>query len=369
MKERDRSVDVLRGIGIIAVVAGHASSGMGLAPFSPYSFHMPLFFFLSGMFFREGEIEGARSLAAHIKTFLLPTTACIVFYAFLCKLLAAFGFAALDRPITLTNLFLTQFSTSGAYPFTSPYWFIPSLFLVRVYFGGVHTRLIRLTGGGTGRSLAIVEGLFLLAYLSMSVGSIVLSRELYAVKSMSLIKIGILHITFASFFYYFGFVCAKYRLQRYMAGVFVLFALYVIQQHLWATGTVLDFWMQIMKFESPILPIVTSLTGVAFFFGISQLIAAHRGASPLAYIGGKGLPIVLHQLFGFFVLNLILCGLGFIRPGDITGQYFQWHTEKTWPLYVIFGVVVPLLIDRYVVGRSKRALSNVVERWRLRITG
>jgi hypothetical protein len=145
--------------------------------------------------------------------------------------------------------------------------------------------------------------------------------------------------------------------------------LYAVQQQLWSAGTVLDFWMQVMKFEHPILPILTSLTGIAFFFGISQMIAAHRGARILAFIGEKGLPIVLHQLFGFFVLNLVLCGFGVLKPSDVAGQYFQWHTEKTWPLYVICGIVVPLLIDRYVVGKVKSGVSSIVARWRSSPTG
>ncbi|WP_411740358.1 acyltransferase family protein [Pseudomonas sp. BF-B-26] len=51
MKERNFSVDVLRGIGILLVVSGHASSGSSMNVFAPYSFHMPLFFFISGLFF------------------------------------------------------------------------------------------------------------------------------------------------------------------------------------------------------------------------------------------------------------------------------------------------------------------------------
>lgn len=69
--------DVARGIGIILVVFEHAARGIvsaGLAPYSDafklqdaaiYSFHMPLFFFLSGCFFSRGAglVEFARSRA------------------------------------------------------------------------------------------------------------------------------------------------------------------------------------------------------------------------------------------------------------------------------------------------------------------
>lgn len=47
MKERDFFIDVLKGWGIILVIWGHSSQFL----FNEiYSFHMPLFFFLSDVF-------------------------------------------------------------------------------------------------------------------------------------------------------------------------------------------------------------------------------------------------------------------------------------------------------------------------------
>ena len=47
-------VDIAKGIGIILVVMGHNDFAL-IAPFAHkliYSFHMPMFFFMSGMFFK-----------------------------------------------------------------------------------------------------------------------------------------------------------------------------------------------------------------------------------------------------------------------------------------------------------------------------
>lgn len=57
MKYRDTTVDVAKGLGIFLVVLGHVPIPMWLA--TPiYMFHMPLFFFLSGMFFHLEEKLG-----------------------------------------------------------------------------------------------------------------------------------------------------------------------------------------------------------------------------------------------------------------------------------------------------------------------
>jgi fucose 4-O-acetylase-like acetyltransferase len=83
---RDLWVDYAKGIGIVLVVYGHVASGLfnagipvdehafRLADSVVYSFHMPLFFFLSGLFFYSSlEKRGAvRMVASKVDTILYP---------------------------------------------------------------------------------------------------------------------------------------------------------------------------------------------------------------------------------------------------------------------------------------------------------
>lgn len=46
-------IDVAKGVAILLVVVGHVSSLPAPIKSSLYSFHMPLFFLLSGFFFRQ----------------------------------------------------------------------------------------------------------------------------------------------------------------------------------------------------------------------------------------------------------------------------------------------------------------------------
>lgn len=45
-------IDVAKGIGILAVILGHCSLSRQIA-WTIYSFHMPLFFIIGGLFFRN----------------------------------------------------------------------------------------------------------------------------------------------------------------------------------------------------------------------------------------------------------------------------------------------------------------------------
>lgn len=54
---RDRSIDAAKGIAIILVVLGHVCTGIPWLVKWIYSFHMPLFFMISG-YLREGKEYG-----------------------------------------------------------------------------------------------------------------------------------------------------------------------------------------------------------------------------------------------------------------------------------------------------------------------
>lgn len=364
MAERDQSIDVLRGIGIIFVVAGHAGSGTGLAAFSPYSFHMPLFFFLSGLFFSEGAPErfGA-SVFKGVRSLLLPTTLCFIGYALISQVLGAFGFTGLSRPLSLRDIFFDQFFGSGAYRFTSPYWFIPVLFFARLYFCVVHAQLAIFAQRVLGCREKALHALFGLGYLLAALAAVHACRRMYQFGDIQWSIIIPLRIVFGAFFYYLGYLCATYRVNRALTSIIMLAVIYVAGQQLTTTGKVLDFWMQIMKFETTILPIVTSILGIGFFYGAAILVSGNRAARVVAFVGKNGMPIVLHQLFGFFLVNAALCALGIIQPATVVNQYYQWHPEHMWFVYVLAGLSVPILLDKYlIVPTVTLALSRASRR-------
>jgi fucose 4-O-acetylase-like acetyltransferase len=68
--ERNDTIDIMKGIGIISVVLGHC----GLLPpkiiHFIYSFHMPLFFIIAGYFYKERGVVA--SLQKDAKRLLFP---------------------------------------------------------------------------------------------------------------------------------------------------------------------------------------------------------------------------------------------------------------------------------------------------------
>ena len=54
MKKRIEYIDIAKGVAIILVLLGHIETCPAGLKSSIYSFHMPLFFILSGYFMKEG---------------------------------------------------------------------------------------------------------------------------------------------------------------------------------------------------------------------------------------------------------------------------------------------------------------------------
>ena len=73
MKERNFIVDITRGLALFWVILGHLVSTKSVLFRWIFSFHMPLFFFLSGMLFNHNKYKNFRSfLKEKLKKRVLP---------------------------------------------------------------------------------------------------------------------------------------------------------------------------------------------------------------------------------------------------------------------------------------------------------
>lgn len=70
-QKRIEYLDIFRGIGIFLMVMGHTDFG-GVWSYFIHAFHMPMFFFISGYFYKEKSISTLEILTKKIKTLLLP---------------------------------------------------------------------------------------------------------------------------------------------------------------------------------------------------------------------------------------------------------------------------------------------------------
>ena len=134
MKERYDYLDIARGLGILMVVWAHIMI-TGWTHKMIYAFHMPLFFFLSGMVFQKGKFHSFSQFFTHrAKRLLLPyviySVATWIFWA-------AFRYIRHDEVESYFMPLLQTFIAQGSGAFivhNSALWFIPCLFLTEILY-------------------------------------------------------------------------------------------------------------------------------------------------------------------------------------------------------------------------------------------
>jgi len=126
--ERVKYIDVARGIGILLVALAHADVSI----FSPYlhqliySFHMPLFFFLSGYFFNP-DTPFWSLLKKRFSSILKPYFVTILFIY-----IASISFTNM-RFVTAFGRITKSMYATGYYLDWVQLWFLPSLFVTSLF--------------------------------------------------------------------------------------------------------------------------------------------------------------------------------------------------------------------------------------------
>lgn len=127
---RSETLDIAKGIGIILVVVGHSwlvLSEPGILFQIIYSFHVPLFFFLSGIFVKEN-IHTINHIFRKIESLLKP-------YFVISILILLFTLVKsylTNGNLSYINGIINVFYASGDKIMSTPTWFLPSLFITLI---------------------------------------------------------------------------------------------------------------------------------------------------------------------------------------------------------------------------------------------
>lgn len=159
--KRDETVDVVRGIGILLVVFGHnwiTVHEKALLFRVIYSFHVPLFFFLSGVFL---------SPSVPFRSFVRSRAAALLKPYFV-VMFAVTAQAAVHNlvvgkavyPAILMQLVNVAYATGNLIPW-SPMWFLPSLFVSSV---ACFLIVALLPGRGRLPALVVAAGLLIMGH-------------------------------------------------------------------------------------------------------------------------------------------------------------------------------------------------------------
>lgn len=325
-KDRDAMIDVLRGIAIILVVLGHAGIN-GHAWHVIYSFHMPLFFFISGCFFKPLKEWTAINYlkALKWKGIYKPFVVYSLCFLALSPLLYRIGLSSTHLNSwneVLKSLELILRFRTATVDLLGQFWFMPVLFAGHA-FTLMITQIIRnkYVMGLTALVLYLIGyTLFLNGY-----------KEPYDFS----------RVMYLSAFYMIGYIAYPFMkvwlsvdVIKYFVG-FLFFAL-------------ICFYNQTLNIAP--LSFIVALAGIVNSFQVAIIITNFmgRGKKCLLFIGKHTMSIYVYHCLIIKVIEYLLsmCGLMEFTKG--------WHgcasVTSFWWLYTLMGVAVPTVL---ILGKQK----------------
>lgn len=286
MNNRLTHIDIAKGMGILLVVIGHnwivlddKGELFGLI----YSFHMPLFFLLSGIFFNPNK-SFLSTLVSRADTLLKPYFVTLIPVA-----IYIYIFVTREKPMQAT---LWSIATGAAIiPRWEPLWFLPNLFIVSIlaWLATSRTRLDTMSN--------IVKAIILGTMLTVGYFTITSFRQIPLMWNGEEMKLHTVPFSadialITAFYFILG-----YLLRERIKGTHL--------NYLWVTiATVIFIALQLLtdyridlnlrRYDNLFVSTVLALTGIYIVISVSRVIAMlPHLAAVFSYIGINSLTILI----------------------------------------------------------------------------
>jgi len=320
------------------VVSGHLE--LALIPFfPPYSFQLALFFFISGMLFKEKHLSDFKNyFLRRVKSLMVPYFIYAAVYLVITYIVFKITGKFWAMPVTLKNELLMPFLTGHQIDLICPMWFVPQLFVSLMAFF-----LLMKVVKQKWLCLVLCFGFALLGIqLSKFSGNLYILLLLRTLFSLLFIYLG---------FFYINFIKPKYNILT----INYILPIVVLQSLLWLTnkdltpkdGIGLSYVLVLGQFDNWIVPIITSITGIwVSLFLIEVFFEYIKDNKFLTATGENTYHIMANHLL---VFNIITYTLMFIRklPFEVknnAGIYAFCCPPKTTHFYFIMGMIITVYL-------------------------
>jgi len=336
LRERISWIDIARGIGILAVIYAHGLDGHSIR-YLFYAFHIPLFFFLSGVVFHHKNHESFYSIVrSAVKNILIPYFLfATLSYSFWLITTNFSQFSIENLPKTLFNILYGN-GNQKQFFYNAVLWFLPCLFITRILFG-------ILTMISTKRIfLALALFVFSVGGYAVSLFSPKLTLPFgfeAALTGVVFFGIGFL---FHSLLPHVKHLLEKHRMVIFATGLSVCILVATVNFTL--SGHQID--MRLNRLDNYFLFYLAALSGIAMSIAGSFLI---RHNSLLEYIGQQSMPLFIWHLIIFSLFSKFL--MQFITPHMVT----TLRNLYLAPLYTILSIGVISLCS-YLYPRVKKQI-------------
>ena len=296
-------INILKAFAILLVVSGHLEFSM-LGMFPPYSFQLALFFFISGMLFKEKYLDDTLTFVKRrVKSLLVPYFLYEIFYVIVTWLIFHFTGKWWGEQLTIKNLLLTPFLNGHQMDLSCPLWFVPQLFITMITF------------------LFLMKGLFKITnnkFVHLAIFSLFGFLSIPVIKNIEMTAINLLifRTVFSMFFVYLGYFYMHHIKDK--VDIFTtkwLGAIIIFQSILWmfnrdydpTHGIGLSYVLVWARFDDQIIvPVLTSLTGIwASLFTVKVIYPYLKDVKFLKIMGETTYHIMANHLLVMYLITAI----------------------------------------------------------------
>lgn len=344
MKKRNENIDIIKGIGIILMVCGHAD-----APFTHfiYLFHMAIFFIASGYCFKEKNsqsfLEVKKFVIRRFKGLWFPYVLWMSIFSILNNFFIKINVYTNNKLLLdycsnchlidywtvkdMVKNILKSFLLHGSTQMGAAFWFIATLmgisvsyclidFILKIFFRG---EIILLLQG-------IVSATFLFTGFVMSI---------YSIECGGLDRI----LSFYSLFYLGIFIRnIKIMNNNTKMNCMISFVILLIGNNLGSIA------LNENQYMNPFYLIVVSLAGWFFLYGISDFFKKNSFLKKIIVcVGRNSLAIVILHFLSFKIINLIAVVFADLPYCLIAAFPVLCRGGAWWFAYSVVGVFIPVL--------------------------
>lgn len=348
--------------------------------FPYYSFHMPLFLFITGYFFRDvyspGEKTFCKSFLAFLwkkfRTLIIPfyiINGCMILFQ---NLLIGTSFQL--YPISWKEYLLMPWIQTQPYTFSIPTWYLSGLFIAEVMYALLRSAVLALV-----KKKAAAQVVLLAVILGMGMAAC------YVVHAFEPSETAVVYLrsVVMLFFIQAGKIYRDHLEQHdTLPSRWYFLILFAIQLALLliSRGSRLNFGLYaLVGFgRTGFMYFYAGITGILLWLRISRLLDEVLKSSRLVrFIGRNTKYIMSFHLLGFFALNMLLLWLhnlnvapGFLgqfNPEELYADpFYYWYAPggpRFVPLYFLAGMGVSLLIAWVIHLVKKNAKGSFARMW------
>ena len=359
--QHNRKISIAKGIGISLMVVGHSPCPAWLGHWI-YSFHMPLFFLITGFLFKEKYLDSPKKFIFNkFKGYYWPFVKWSMIFLIFHNLLAYLNIYQLSYSLKdFLNKAFYIVSLNGSEQLLGGYWFlIESFFASLIAFAILFTitKLIsrlkvpfgKISSISTHKNNLIIGVLILL----LIVAAVLMGENKFLIKIKS-------SIITASALFLIGYLINKncFRIPTWIAFTFLLMTFgitYAMDRGLSIHSIGLD-----LLFLIPL-----SLLSILAILRISENISGWKIGEIMDFIGSNTLMILTFHFLSFKIVNLYIIfrdDLSIERLADFAS--ISTDNPYDWILYSVIGISLPLLVViitkyfRYKVSRYNLQINN-----------